>query len=117
MHTLKIIGWQPYDLEGRSRTLGQNQRTTFPKVISAHISEAIRAPNLTDDKILARFVESPLDLERMNPHFWRWELRTQGSRAQRKVGPMRSMPGWAQHRDADPRACIKPARQRSRAAR
>jgi phytoene dehydrogenase-like protein len=29
------------------------------------------ATNLTDDKILARCVESPLDLERMNPHNWR----------------------------------------------
>ena len=28
------------------------------------------ATNLTDDKILARVVESPLDLERRNPHNW-----------------------------------------------
>ena len=29
------------------------------------------SPNLTDDKILASVVESPLDLERRNPHNWR----------------------------------------------
>jgi phytoene dehydrogenase-like protein len=28
------------------------------------------APNLTDDKILVRLIESPLDLERINPHEW-----------------------------------------------
>ena len=29
------------------------------------------APNLTPDKILAKFLESPLDIERMNPAMWR----------------------------------------------
>ena len=29
------------------------------------------APNLTPDKVLAKFLESPLDIERMNPAMWR----------------------------------------------
>jgi hypothetical protein len=41
-------------------------------VSGAKLDELRRfATNLTDDKILARCVESPLDLERMNPHNWR----------------------------------------------
>src|SRR6266852_3008910 len=55
------------------------------------------APNLTDDKILARFIESPLDLERMNPHFWHGSAHA-GAQSASQTGPMRPMPGWAQHR-------------------
>src|SRR6266850_902695 len=55
------------------------------------------APNLTDDKILARIVKSPLDLERMNPHNWHGSCHAGGS-GPAQSGAMRPVPGWAQHR-------------------
>jgi phytoene dehydrogenase-like protein len=94
MHTLKVLGWQPYDLK---------QGPEYWDKIKYEVSDAnlkfLRrfAPNLTDDKILARFVESPLDLERMNPHFWHGSAHA-GAQSASQSGPMRPMPGWAQHR-------------------
>jgi phytoene dehydrogenase-like protein len=41
-------------------------------VVAAANAEMLRrhAPNLTDEKILASAVKSPLDLERQNSHNW-----------------------------------------------
>jgi phytoene dehydrogenase-like protein len=55
------------------------------------------SPNLTNDKILARIVKSPLDLERMNPHNWHGSCHAGGS-GPAQAGAMRPVPGWAQHR-------------------
>ncbi len=94
MHTMKVLGWQPYELK---------QGPEHWDIIKNEVADAnlnfLRkfAPNLTDDKILARFVESPLDLERMNPHFWHGSAHA-GAQSASQVGPMRPMPGWAQHR-------------------
>jgi phytoene dehydrogenase-like protein len=55
------------------------------------------APNLTDDKILARIVESPLDLERMNAHNWHGTCHG-GAQNAAQSGGLRPVPGWAQHR-------------------
>ena len=66
-HTVKIIGMQPYDLKEGP----QHWDEIKEQVSQANLDYLRRfAPNLTDDKILARVVESPLDLERMNPHNW-----------------------------------------------
>ena len=94
MHTLKVIGYQPYDLpEGPQRWDAiKNQ------VADANLKYLRRfTPSLTDDKILARVVESPLDLERMNPHNWHGSCHA-GSSDPAQSGAMRPMPGWAQHR-------------------
>ena len=67
MHTMKVVGWQPYQLKEGPQHWDQIKN----EVSDANLEFLRRfAPNLTDDKILARFIESPLDLERMNPHFW-----------------------------------------------
>jgi phytoene dehydrogenase-like protein len=94
MHTLKILGWQPYQLKE-----GPEHWDKIKNQVSEANLEFLRrfAPNLTDDKILARFVESPLDLERMNPHFWHGSAHA-GAQNAAQSGPMRPMPGWAQHR-------------------
>jgi phytoene dehydrogenase-like protein len=94
MHTLKILGWQPYQLKE-----GPEHWDKIKNQVSDANLEFLRrfAPNLTDDKILARFVESPLDLERMNPHFWHGSAHA-GAQNAAQSGPMRPMPGWAQHR-------------------
>src|SRR6202035_4209994 len=55
------------------------------------------APNLTPDKILAKFLESPLDIERMNPAMWRGSAH-HGANNAAQSGAMRPVPGWAQYR-------------------
>ena len=93
-HTLKIIGFQPYELpEGPQRW----------DVIKAEVSKAnlahLRhfAPNLTDDKILATCIESPLDLERRNMHNWHGSCHG-GDLSPAQSGRLRPVAGWAQHR-------------------
>lgn len=94
MHTIKVIGNQPYDLK---------EGPTHWDAIKDQVSDAnlnyLRrfAPNLTDDKILARIVESPLDLERMNPHNWHGTCHG-GAQNAAQSGALRPVPGWAQHR-------------------
>jgi phytoene dehydrogenase-like protein len=94
MHTLKVIGWQPYQLKEGPEHWDQIKN----EVSDANFKFLRRfAPNLTDDKILARFIESPLDLERMNPHFWHGSAHA-GAQSAAQSAAMRPMPGWAQHR-------------------
>jgi len=94
MHTVKIVGWQPYSLKE-----GPEHWDQIKKEVSDAYLQGLRryAPNLTDDKILARFIESPLDLERMNPHFWHGSAHA-GAQSASQVAAMRPMPGWAQHK-------------------
>jgi phytoene dehydrogenase-like protein len=94
MHTLKVIGDQPYDLKEGP----QHWDAIKDEVSDANLKYLRRfAPNLTDDKILARVVESPLDLERANPHNWHGTCHG-GAQNPAQAGPLRPVPGWAQHR-------------------
>ncbi|MGB8985477.1 MAG: NAD(P)/FAD-dependent oxidoreductase, partial [Candidatus Sulfotelmatobacter sp.] len=94
MHTIKVIGNQPYDLKEGP----QHWDAIKDDVSNANLKYLRRfAPNLTDDKILARVVESPLDLERMNPHNWHGTCHG-GAQNPAQSGPLRPVPGWAQHR-------------------
>ena len=94
LHTLKIIGFQPYGLKEGP----QHWDAIKEQVSDANLKYLRRfAPNLTDDKILARFIESPLDLERMNPGFWRGSAHG-GAQSPAQTGGMRPVPGWAQYR-------------------
>jgi phytoene dehydrogenase-like protein len=93
-HTLKVIGFHPYEL----REGPEHWDTIKESVAEAHLNYLRRyAPNLTDDKILARVVESPLDLERINPHNWRGSCHG-GAQVPAQAANLRPMPGWAQHR-------------------
>jgi phytoene dehydrogenase-like protein len=94
MHTVKIVAYRPYQLK---------EGPEHWDAIKQHVSDAnlkfLRkfSPNLTEDKILARTIESPLDLERMNPHNWHGSCHAGGS-GPAQSGAMRPMPGYAQHR-------------------
>jgi phytoene dehydrogenase-like protein len=94
MHTVKVVGYQPYAL----REGPQHWDAIKEGVADANLNYLRRfSPNLTVEKILARTVESPLDLERMNPHNWHGTCHG-GAQNAAQSGPMRPVPGWAQHR-------------------
>jgi phytoene dehydrogenase-like protein len=94
MHTVKLLGWQPYMLRQ-----GAEHWDAIKEQVADEYLRFVRrfVPALTEDKILGRFVISPLDLERMNPHFWQGSVHS-GAQSPAQSGAMRPMPGWAQHR-------------------
>ncbi|MGH2926783.1 MAG: phytoene desaturase family protein [Solirubrobacteraceae bacterium] len=105
-HTVKLLGMQPYAPQegGRAaRRPGRDEAVAAwaglrDEIAAAHLGHLRRAaPNLTDDKILARLVVSPVDLERANPHMWHGTFHG-GDRSLAYSGPQRPAPGWAQHR-------------------
>jgi phytoene dehydrogenase-like protein len=94
MHTLKVLGFHPYQIkEGpahwdvKKYEVSDAQWKYFRKF----------APNLTDDKILGKFVMSPPDLERKNPSFWQGSIHG-GASDPSQTGALRPMAGWAQYR-------------------
>jgi phytoene dehydrogenase-like protein len=94
MHTLRVLGFHPYDLKQGHEQWDELKE----KVAESNLNYMRRfAPNLTEDKILARFVESPVDLERMNPHNWHGSYHA-GAADPSQSGALRPMAGWAQHR-------------------
>jgi phytoene dehydrogenase-like protein len=93
-HTIKIIGMQPYDLKEGP----QHWDAIKHEVAEANLNWLrLFSPNLTDDKILACAVESPLDLERRNPHNWHGSCHG-GAQNAAQAAALRPAPGWAQHR-------------------
>lgn len=94
MHTIKVVAYQPYGLRE-----GPEHWDKIKREVSDANLEFVRrfSPNLTEDKILARTVESPLDWERMNPHNWHGSCHAGGSEPS-QIGALRPMAGWAQHR-------------------
>jgi phytoene dehydrogenase-like protein len=94
MHTVKIVAYQPYALKEGP----QHWDAIKENVADANLKYLQKfSPNLTDDKVLARTIESPLDLERMNPHNWHGSCHA-GASGPSQSGPLRPMLGWAQHR-------------------
>jgi phytoene dehydrogenase-like protein len=93
-HTLKVIGFQPYEL-----TQGSDHWDSIKDEVAAANLEYLRryAPNLTQKTILASAVKSPLDLERMNAHNWHGSCHG-GDQDAAQSGYLRPAPGWAQHR-------------------
>ncbi len=93
-HTLKVVGFQPYELPGGPA--GWDERKDA--VAAANLA-ALRgyAPGLTDDVILGSSVHSPLDLERLNAHNWHGSCHG-GEAGSAQDGPAPPVPGWAGHR-------------------
>src|SRR5260221_1013200 len=66
-HMIKVISVQPYAL----REGPEHWDEIKEEVAAVHLAELRKyAPNLTNDKILATEIRSPLDLERINRHNW-----------------------------------------------
>jgi phytoene dehydrogenase-like protein len=66
--TVKIEGSLPYALKEGPRHWDNIKEQVAAKIL-ARLQRV--APNLTSDKILGKFLESPIDIERMNPAMWR----------------------------------------------
>ena len=93
-HTLKVIGFQPYELPQGS----QDWDRIKEKVSTANLAHLRRyAPNLTEATILATNIKSPLDLERFNAHNWHGSCHG-GDMGPAQSGKLRPVPGWARHR-------------------
>lgn len=93
LHTVKLLSAQTYDLPN-----GEDWVTVKEEVADRHVAQTRRfAPNFTDDKILARLVHSPADIERWNSHMIRGTFHG-GDRTVSFSGAQRPAPGWAQHR-------------------
>lgn len=93
-HTLKILGAAPYALKE-----GPEHWDVIKKQVAGDVLDYLRrfAPSFTPDKILAEVLMSPLDIERMNPSFWRGSIHG-GDHGPAQRGDMRPVPGWANYR-------------------
>ncbi len=93
-HTLKIEGNLPYALKE-----GPQHWDNIKEKVAAEVFNNLRklCPNLTEDKILGRFIQSPIDIERMNPAMWRGSVHAAAYGAAQS-GDMRPVPGWAEYR-------------------
>lgn len=94
-HTLKVVGFLPYELQ-----VGGPERWDAVKdeVSDALLEHYLRhTRGLLRRDILARHVESPLDLERRNPHNYRGSCHG-GEQDLAQEGALRPMPGWAGYR-------------------
>jgi len=91
---VKVISQQPYELSD-----GPEQWDEIKAEVARKNLDELRryAPNLTDDKILATDIRSPLDLERYNAHNWHGSCHG-GDMGPSQSGALRPVPGYAQHR-------------------
>lgn len=93
-HTLKIEGNLPYALKE-----GPQHWDNIKHEIAAEVFGNFRkyCPNMTEDKVLGKFIQSPLDIERMNPAMWRGSVHA-AAYGVAQTGDMRPVPGWAEYR-------------------
>jgi phytoene dehydrogenase-like protein len=93
-HTVKIEGTMAYDLkEGGPKHWDHIKE----RVAEACFNRLRRvAPNLTPDKVLAKFLESPLDIERMNPAMWRGSVHAGDRRLPQMASYKMPIPGLYQ---------------------
>jgi len=93
-HTVKIESNLPYALKEGPKHW-DNIKDEVAEALLNHLRKF--APNLTPDKFLGKFIESPLDIERMNPSMWRGSAHA-GASGPAQSGNMRPVPGWANYR-------------------
>jgi phytoene dehydrogenase-like protein len=93
-HTLKLEGNLPYALKEGPQHWDNIKDQVAAKVFD-HLGKF--CSNLTEDKILGSFIQSPIDIERMNPAMWRGSVHGAAYGAAQS-GDMRPVPGWADYR-------------------
>jgi phytoene dehydrogenase-like protein len=93
-HTVKIETNLPYSLKQ-----GPEQWDAIKDKVADSLLNHFRkfAPNLTPDKIIGKFIQSPLDIERMNAGMWRGSAHAGASNSAQN-GQMRPVSGWAEYR-------------------
>jgi beta-carotene ketolase (CrtO type) len=93
-HTLKLEGNLPYALKE-----GPQHWDNIKEKVAATVFDNFQkfCPNMTPDKILGRFIQSPVDIERMNPAMWRGSVHAAAYGAAQS-GDMRPVPGWSDYR-------------------
>jgi phytoene dehydrogenase-like protein len=94
-HTLKIIGFHPYDLADGGPERWAEAKEDVSRANLEHVRRY--APNLTGETILATLVKSPVDLEDLNEHNWHGSCHG-GEMSAAQTGALRPVPGWAGHR-------------------
>jgi phytoene dehydrogenase-like protein len=93
-HIIKVMGQQPYSLREGTQRWDEIKE----EIAASNLAELRKyAPNLTDDKILASEIRSPLDLERYNSHNWHGSCHG-GDMHPSQSETLRPVPGYAQHR-------------------
>jgi phytoene dehydrogenase-like protein len=94
MHTVKVLSPQVYRLPAAMPDWDAVKEQHARRQL-----ECLRrfAPGFTDEKILARLVKSPADIEQLNPHMIHGAFHG-GNRGPAFSGPRRPVPGWAAHR-------------------
>ncbi len=94
VHTLFFLSFAPFNLKQ-----GPQHWDVIKEEAADRYLNFVRrfATNLTDDKILARFCETPLDIWRRNPGFWHGSIHG-GQMSPSQDGAMRPVPGWGDYR-------------------
>lgn len=93
-HTLKLEGTLPYALKEGPQHWDVIKQSVADKVLDYFRAFA---PNITNDKILAEFHQSPLDIERMNPAMWRGSVHALAY-GPAQSGSNRPVSGWDNYR-------------------
>ena len=94
-HTLKIVGFLPYDLRDGGPGRWDSIKDGVSEALFDHYVHHV--VGLTKANVLATHVESPLDLERRNPHNYRGSCHG-GDQDLAQDGALRPMPGHAGYR-------------------
>lgn len=93
-HTLKVVGIQPYGLAEGPEHWDQIKEEVSDSLLESYMAYTT---NLTPSHILARHVESPLDLERRNPNNYRGSCHG-GDSVFSQSGHFRPAPRWSGYR-------------------
>jgi phytoene dehydrogenase-like protein len=94
-HTLKVVGFLPYGLRDVGPARWDAIKDEVSEALLDHFSRY--TTNLTRRNILAKHVESPLDLERRNPHNYRGSCHG-GDQDLAQEGSLRPLPQWGSYR-------------------
>lgn len=86
MATLKIEGTLPYELKGGAKQWDTVKEQVAEKLLTYYMK---LTTNITREKVLAKALFSPLDIERMNPAMWRGSVH-HGDRRFNQTMPYRS---------------------------